>query len=299
MPQKIDVHGLFIDPETIEDLALQKRNAVYYPVFHEVKVQYEIPEPKSLFDRIFAPQATSSAFSSDHLLRFDHQEPYGIILQDEEQPNAADYVMDYRTAIIEKLLQTFGQAGKNVFGHITEAMQIDVSGDRQYRILQSGRNVKQISIREIPAKVQLLSGQWIDVFKSTPGYDFQGGTPYPVVDVDAAALMIKTKGKTHVLFGAGVDALDNELRSAYHALMDAYNKIQERRDSEAEKEKSRPFFQMPQINIQLPKVELPKIEMPQIRFQSPFVIEKTESKAEAEPSEKVETEHEEQESENL
>lgn len=28
MPQKMDVHGLFIDPETITDLYLQKRIAV-------------------------------------------------------------------------------------------------------------------------------------------------------------------------------------------------------------------------------------------------------------------------------
>ena len=32
MPQKIDVHGLFIDPETITDLLLQKRISVFYPV---------------------------------------------------------------------------------------------------------------------------------------------------------------------------------------------------------------------------------------------------------------------------
>ena len=36
MPQKIDIHGIFIDPETITDLQLQKRISVSFPVFHEV-----------------------------------------------------------------------------------------------------------------------------------------------------------------------------------------------------------------------------------------------------------------------
>lgn len=30
---------------------------------------------------------------------------------------------------------------------------------------RTGRNVKQTSIREIPAKVRLLSGQWVDVLR--------------------------------------------------------------------------------------------------------------------------------------
>ena len=118
-----------------------------------------------------------------------------------------------------------GQAGKNVQGHIAELLKIEISGDRQYRILQSGRNVKQTSIREIPAKVRLLSGQWVDVFKSSPDYDFQGGTPYAITDVGASALMITTKDKNYVLFGAGVDASNDEVTSAYHSLAEIYNEI--------------------------------------------------------------------------
>ena len=52
-------------------------------------------------------------------------------------------------------------------------------------------------------------------------------------------------------------------------LTDVYNQIQEKKDEAIEAHKGRPLFQMPQINIQLPKVELPKIEMPQIRFIRP------------------------------
>jgi hypothetical protein len=36
MPQNLDIHGLFIDPETITDLWLEKRISISYPVFYEV-----------------------------------------------------------------------------------------------------------------------------------------------------------------------------------------------------------------------------------------------------------------------
>ena len=266
MPQKIDIHGIFIDPETITDLQLQKRISVFYPVFHEVGAT------KSIFGRFSSSQK--------HVLRFDHQQPYGIILADPEQPDPSSYVVNYKEAAIERFLRGLGQAGKNITGHITELLKIEISGDRQYRILQSERNVKQTSIREIPAKIRLLSGQWVDVFKSSPEYDFQGGTPYAVTDVGSSALMIGTKDRIYVLYGAGVDASDEEVITSYKALTEVYNQIQGKKVEAIEAQKGRPKFQMPQINIQLPKVELPKIEMPQIRFQSPFVFGKKEESQE-------------------
>lgn len=261
MPQKIDIHGIFIDPETITELQLEKRTSVLYPVFMEEAT-------KSFFGRFNS--------SHKHVLRFDHQQPYGIILADSEQPDPSSYVVNYGEAAIERVLREFSQAGKNITGHITEFFKIETSGDRHYRILQSGRKVKQTSIREIPAKIRLLSGQWVDVFKSSPEYDFQGGTPYAVTDVGSSALKIKTKDKTYVLYGAGVDASDEEVIVSYKTLTDIYNQIQKKKDEAIEAQKNRPLFQMPQINIQLPKMELPKIEIPQIRFQSPFVFGKKE-----------------------
>ncbi|MBQ3477057.1 MAG: hypothetical protein IJH25_02655 [Clostridia bacterium] len=258
MPQKIDVHGLFLAPESITDLMLQKRISVSYPVFHEVA------RAKSLFRRDDSSQV--------RILQFDHQEPYGIILADVEQPDSASYVVNYQQAIIDKIFKGISRVGKNLTGHISELLKIEISGDRQYRILQSGRNVKQTSIREIPAKVRLLSGQWVDVFKSSPGYDFQGGSPYAVTDVGAAALMIVTKDKNYVLYGAGVDATNEDVITAYRSLVAIYNEMQARRDSALEERAKKPLIQMPQINIQLPKVELPKIELPQIKLQSPFVL---------------------------
>lgn len=259
MPQKIDIHGIFIDPETITDLQLQKRTSVLFPVFYEIG-------SKSIFGRFSSAQK--------HVLQFDHQQPYGIILTDPEQPDPSSYVVNYKEAAIERFLKGIGQTGKNITGHITELLKIEVSGDRQYRILQSGRNVKQTSIREIPAKIRLLSGQWVDVFKSSPEYDFQGGTPYAVTDAGSSALMIKTKDKDYVLYGAGVDATDEDVLTSYQALTDVYNQIQARKDEAIEAHKNRARFQLPQIIIQIPKAERPKLEIPQIRLQSPFVLGK-------------------------
>lgn len=253
---------------------MQKRISVFYPVFHE------IGSWKSIFGRFSSSQK--------HILRFDHQQPYGIILADAEQPDPSSYVVNYKEAAIERFLKGLGKTGKNMAGHITEMLKIEISGDRQYRILQSGRNVKQTSIREIPAKVRLSSGQWVDVFKSSPEYDFQGGTPYAVTDVGSSALMIGTKDQIYVLYGAGVDASDEEVVSSYQALTRMYNELQAKKDDAIEQQKGRPLFQMPQINIQLPKFELPKIEMPKIRFQSPFVLgdNKKQQDAEALPEPK-------------
>lgn len=265
MPQKIDVHGIFIDPETITDLRLQRRISVYYPVFHETNAT------KSFFGRFSSSQK--------HILQFDHQKPFGIILADEEQPDPSSYVVSYKEAVIERFLRGLGQTGKSIAGHIQELLNIEISGDRQFRILQSGRSVKQTSIREIPAKVKLLSGQWVDVFKSSPDYNFQGGTPYAVTNAGSVALMICTKELIYVLFGADVDASDEEVASSYKALTDVYNQIQKEKDTTIEIQKSKHLFQLPQINIQIPKVEMPKIEMPQIRFQSPLVFRKNEKES--------------------
>ncbi|MBR6321494.1 MAG: hypothetical protein IKR59_01375 [Lachnospiraceae bacterium] len=274
MPQKIDIHGVFIDPETITDLCLQKRISVYYPLFHEVG------STKTLFGRFSSSQK--------HILQFDGQKPYGIILSDTEQPQPSGYVVNYGEAAIERFLRGVGKAGKNIAGHIQELLKIEISGDRQYRILQRGRVVKQTSIREIPAKVRLLNGQLVDVFKSSPDYDFQGGTPYAVTDIGALSLMICTAERIYVLFGAGVDTTDEDVAASYRMLIDIYNRIQADKDASINAQKGRPLFQLPQINIQLPKVELPKLEIPQIRIQSPFVFGKKKEEPEInEPSEKT------------
>ena len=273
MPQKIDIHGLFIDPESITELLLQKRTSVYYPVF------YEVEHRRSLFGR--------HEIGQKHILRFDHQEPYGIILSDAEQPDTKSYVVNYQQAVFDKIINGLGAGLNDLKGHIAEVFKIEISGDRKYRILQSGRNVKQTSIREIPAKVRLSSGQWVDVFKSSPDYDFQGGTPYAVTDVTASALMIATKEKNYVIYGAAVDASDEEVVAAYRSLAEIYNVIQAKRDAAKMEQAKKPLFQLPQINIKLPKIELPKIELPPIRLQSPFAIgkkqEQPEEKALPEP----------------
>ena len=85
-----------------------------------------------------------------------------------------------------------------------------------------------------------------------------------------------------MLFGGGVDVSDAEVLSTYRALTEVYNEIQAARDAATAARAKKPLFQMPQINIQLPKVELPKIEMPTIRFQPPVLFGKKEEKQHAE-----------------
>lgn len=267
MPQKIDIHGIFIDPETITDLRLRKRISVFYPVF------YEVGSAKTFFGRF------SSSQEQRHILQFHHQQPYGIILADAERPDPSGYVVNYKEAAIERFLRGIGHSGKNIAGHIQELLKIEISGDRQYRILQSGRNIKQTSIREIPAKVRLLSGQWVDVFKSSQEYDFQGGTPYAVTDVGAQSLTICTKDEIYVLYGAGVDATDEEVCASYEALTDLYNRIQAGKEAVSAEQRERPKLKLPQMN-KLPKIEAPKIKIPQIRFRSPAGSEKKEEGAE-------------------
>lgn len=260
MPQKINVHGLFIDPERITDLTLQKRLAVFYPVF------YETDPPKSFFGRVFS--------SDQHILRFDHHEPYGILLADAEQPSRTDYIMKYSEALFDKIFNDIGRTGKHIIGHISEFLKIETSGDREYRILQCNRNVKQISIREIPAKVWLRSGQWVNVFKSSPDYDFQGGSPYAVTGIETYAFVITVKETHYVLFGGGVDMSDKELLLAYHSLTEIYNEIQAKRDAALAERANKPRVQMPSIHIQLPKVELPRIDVSALVSQVPALFGK-------------------------
>lgn len=239
MPQKIDIHGLFIDPESITGLNLQKRIAVYTPVF------YEIETSKPFFSRSSTPQLRK--------LRFDHLQPYGIILANIEQPDPSSFEVYYRGAFSLRVsIQNIGQASKKFIGHISELLKIEVSGDRQYRILQPGRIVKTTSIREIPAKVHLLNGQWVDVFKSSPGYDFQGGNPYAVTDVRASALLITTKEKNYDLYGAEVDVTNEDVISTYHALAEIYNDIQSKHDALLIEQNKKPSIQMPKIKLKLP-----------------------------------------------
>ena len=172
------------------------------------------------------------------------------------------------------MIKGLEKTGKNLAGHINELLKIEFSGDRQYRILQSGRTVKQISTREIPAKAHLLNGQWVDVFKSSPGYDFQGASPYALTDVGTAALMITTTEKSYVLYGAGVDASSEEVVAAYRYLAGIYNEIQARRDSAEAQRAKRPLIPLPQVNIQLPKVKIPELELPPIKNQPSFIFNK-------------------------
>ena len=52
--------GFFIDPGAIIDLQLQKRTAVYYPVFHEIEAT------KSIFGMLSSSQKQSFALNTSN-----------------------------------------------------------------------------------------------------------------------------------------------------------------------------------------------------------------------------------------
>ena len=67
-----------------------------------------------------------------------------------------------------------------------------------------------------------------------------------------------------MLYGAGVDASNEEVLSAYKALTELFNKIQIKREETISE----------QAKTHKLRAELPKLSLPKIKFQSPFVIEK-------------------------
>ena len=67
-----------------------------------------------------------------------------------------------------------------------------------------------------------------------------------------------------MLYGAGVDASNEEVLSAYKILTELFNEIQARREEVISE----------QVKTHKLRAELPKLSLPKIKFQSPFVIEK-------------------------
>lgn len=262
MSQKIDILGMFIDPEQIQELALQNRFAVYVPFFEEVS------SSTVTTGTIFKRQITNPK----RKLRYVNTRAYGIELAPNEQPSSSEFVVDYKTAVIERAIKSFGKIGKNTMGKINDmVLKIDTTGDREVRLLLPGRRVIATTIREIPAKAKLLSGQIVDVMKNNPEYEFLDGTPYATTNVEAKALFVrigenKNHAQTYVLFGGGIDASDEQIINAYLTLTTLYNDIRNQKASpKLNSGEAKP-------NI-LQKVQLPKFNLP-VKIQSPLVFAK-------------------------
>ena len=257
MAQLIDIHGLPVDLEQVSAFRIVPREALYYPAYTETQ------ETKtSLFARFGAQDKKK--------FRFVNLVPFGILLSPREKPHVGDYrVESFAEAAGQSILAGLGDAIVGVGNLIADALSIDTSGNQQLRILTTGRRVVNTRLRDIPAKVRLLSGKVSDIYKNDPIYPYLGEPISPTIH-RTKALEIKINRESFVFFGSGIDISDEEIDTTYHALLEAYNQLQKLK----EEKKAQPFFQFPKIqlpNIQLPKIELPKLELP-IKIQSPFVF---------------------------
>ena len=257
MPQLVDIHGLPVDLEQVSAFRIVPREAIYYPAYQETQEM-----KSSLFAKFGAQDKKKFQFVS--------LVPFGILLDPREKPYIGDYkVESFAEAAGQSILAGLGNAFTGAGNLIADALSIDTSINQQFRILTVGRRIVDTRLRDLPAKVRMLSGKVADVYKNDPIYPFLGEPISPTIN-RTKALFMKIGRESFAFYGSGIDMTDEEIDAAYHALLDSYNTIQRIKDEQKSAEKNRPLFQMP--NIQLPKFELPKINIP-IRFQSPFVFD--------------------------
>ena len=236
MPQLVDIHGIPIDLEQVTAFRVVPREVIYYPAYQETQ-----DTRHSIFARF--GQNDKKKFQFVNLV------PFGILLEGRERPHIGDYkVESFAEAAGQSILAGVGDFFTNAGNLIADALSIDTSGNIKFRILTSGRRVVEMRIRDIPAKVRMLSGKVSDVYKNDPIYQFLGEPISPTIN-KTKALMLKTKNETFAFFGSGIDMADEEIDRTYHALLDSYNEAQKRLEEKKALEKGRPLIQLPRISI--------------------------------------------------
>ena len=249
MNQMIDLCGTPIQLDQIKNFRLVKRECLYYPAYQETESQVA-----SIFARFGAEKKKKFTFTQ--------MVPFGILLSDKEKPCTGSYeIKSFGEAVTFNFLDGVGKAVGNMASLAADMLRIDTSGNKEFHILTQGRRVTTLRLRDIPAKVHLLSGKVSDVYKNDPIYDFLGEPISPTV-VAIPTLLVTIDKAPLVFFGGGIDLEDAE--ATYHALFEAYNQYQ------TASEQKKPAFTLPKINL-----NMPKLNMPSIKIQSPFVIHKT------------------------
>lgn len=250
MGQLIDICGTPIDLTQVKEFQIVNRDYIFCPAYKEVE-----KSRKSIFSRIGDPEKK---------FEFVQMVPFGAALSDKERPVDNTYeIKSFQDALTLHVLDGVGKAIVNTANIVTDLLRIDTSGNKQYNILTTGRRTVTLRLRDIPAKVQFLSGKISDVFKNDEIYKFLG-EPIAPAFTTIPVLHILEK-KHYAFFGGGIDNIDVD--KAYQLLLEKHNK------ADLEKQ-NKPKFALPTININLPKVELPKINLSGIKFQSPFVFTK-------------------------
>lgn len=242
MAQLVDIHGIPFDLEQISAFRVIPREAIYYPAYQETQEM-----KSSLFAR-FGSQ-DKKKFTFVNLV------PFGILLEAKERPHIGDYkVESFSEAAGQSILSGVGDFLTGAGNLIADAFQIDTSGNMKLRILTTGRRVVEMRLRDLPAKVCLLSGKVSDVYKNDPIYPFLGEPISPTIN-RTKALMIKAGRETYAFFGNGIDLTDQQIDETYHALLESYNLLQQQKEEKKKLNVGRPL-------IQLPKIEMPKINIP-------------------------------------
>ena len=242
MAQLVDIHGIPLDLEQVSAFRVIPREAIYYPAYQETQ------ETKSSIFARFGSQDKKK-------FKFMNLVPYGILLEAKEKPHIGDYkVESFSEAAGQSILSGLGDFFTNAGNLIADALSIDTSGNMKFRILTTGRRVVEIRLRDLPAKVRMLSGKVSDVYKNDPIYPFLGEPISPTIN-RTKALMIKAGRETFAFFGSGIDMTDEEIDITYRGLLDSYNLLQKQKEEQKALDKGRPL-------IQLPKIELPKISIP-------------------------------------
>ena len=265
MAQLVDIHGIPMDLEKVEAFRIIPREAIYYPAYQETQGTMG-----SIFARIGSQNKKKFQFTG--------LVPYGILLDTKEKPHIGDYkVESFAEAAGQSILSGLGNFIGDAGCLIADALQIDTSGNKKFRILTTGRRVVEIRLRDLPAKVRFLSGKVADVYKNDEIYPFLGEPIAPTIN-RTSALMIKAGNETFAFFGSGIDLEDQQIDTTYHALLNSYNEIQKRIEERKAAEKGRPL-------IQFPKIEIPRISIPFLGINIGGDNKPAESEAEKEATE--------------
>ncbi len=256
MPGLVEFHGLTLVPELITGVSTSNRSAIAYPVYEEIETG------KTRFGR------TKTA------IRFVGHVPYGIILEDNEKPATTNYIMNTDTGkLIHIALDRLTDPINKAAILIANGLGIDRSAVRQYRIMMKNRNIKTITLDEIPAKLKTLEGRLTDVWRSDyEKYNFPDGDPNPVIDYPVKALVVTTKQSVHVMFG-GFDLPEQEVEQTFQKILNLYNDIHS----------PKPIPAINQENLLLKNTSVPgapKLKKPKKIINLPFVANQSSEKQE-------------------
>lgn len=236
MPQLVDIHGVPMDLEQVTSFRVVPREVIYYPAYQEV--------PSMKFS-VFAKLGSQDKKKFE----FVNLVPFGILLEEKERPHIGDYkVESFAEAAGQSILAGLGDFLTNAGNTIADLFSIDTSGNMKFRVLTTGRRVVEIRLRDMPAKVRMLSGKVADVYKNDQIYPFLGEPISPTIN-RTKALMLKTRNETFAFFGSCIDMPDEEIDRTYHALLDSYNLAQKKLEEKKAQERNRPLIQIPRISI--------------------------------------------------